>query len=127
MTDAADHGPNLDELHRLLGDYCHGTISEADGARYRRAARQQMPGACSFTTTTCSCTRSSSRSTRAWTARTLAAKIADEELNLAAAALMHPPASRMPWLALAATLLAWRWAAVAHLSGDAHRAATLTR
>lgn len=93
-----------DELFRLLAEHCHGTISETDGAaldallaadaKSRETYNNYMFLHAELYTQHAS-----------MGCETLAAKIEQSQLDLAAAALMTPPASRMPWLALAATLL----------------------
>jgi len=93
-----------DELFRLLAEHCHGTITDADGAALDAllaadAESREIYNNYMFLHAELY-TQSASMD-----CETLAAKIEQSELDLAAAALMTPPASRVPWLALAATLL----------------------
>lgn len=93
-----------DELFRLLSEHCQGTISEADGAALDallaadEEARQIYNNYMFLHAELY--TQSASMD-----CETLAAKIEERELDLARAAMLAEPASRVPWLALAATLL----------------------
>ncbi|MGD9634832.1 MAG: FecR domain-containing protein [Pirellulales bacterium] len=98
------HHDSQDELYRLLAEHCHGTINEADAAALNAllaadADARQFYNNYMFLHAELYTQHAS------LDCESLAAQIEQRELDLAHAAMLAAPASRIPWLALAATLL----------------------
>lgn len=93
-----------DELYRLLSEHCHGTISAADNAALD-ALLASDTSARQFYNNYMFLHAELYSQHASIDCETLVAKIEERELDLAQAALLAAPASRIPWLALAATLL----------------------
>jgi len=95
--------PN-EELHRMLGDFCHGTLAEADGARLdavlasdgeaRQCYNNYMFLHAELYTQHAS-----------MGCESLATKIAEREAELARASFRVPRSARFNWLAIATTIV----------------------
>jgi hypothetical protein len=97
-------GRNQDELYRLVAEHCHGTIAEDDGAALDALLASDAT-AREFYNNYMFLHAELYTQHASMDCETLAAKIEQREFDLMTAADTSAPASRAPWLALAATLL----------------------